>query len=69
MKFIDGASWLGAAVALVTLTACNPSTPPAAPRTNAPRDWSASHGKETGAPTTDTPKQQPSNQGGQATPR
>jgi hypothetical protein len=69
MKQMCARQWLGAGLALLALIACDRSTPVAAPRSNAPRDWSATHGKETGAPTPDTPKQQPPNQRGEATTR
>ena len=57
---------LAPAVALLALAACDttPPEPAAAPRWTAPRDWAAAHGKETGAPTPNTPKQQAANQGG-----
>ena len=57
---------IGPALALLALAACDGSTPAASPRSNAPRDWSATHGKETGGPTADTPTQHAPNQGGDA---
>jgi hypothetical protein len=60
---------LGAALALLSVMGCDtsvPNDPSAMPREKAPRDWAVSHGKETGAPTPDTPKQHAPNQGGDA---
>jgi len=65
-QHIRARGWLVPAVALLTLAACNDATPSASPRPSAPREWSATQGKETGAPTPGTPAQQAPNQGGEA---
>ena len=60
---------LAAVLAVLTLVRCDtssPTSPAASPRSSAPRDWALNHGKETGAPSPDMPRQHPPNQGGSA---
>jgi hypothetical protein len=60
---------LAAVLALLTLAGCDTSVPTdasALPRSAAPREWALDHAKETGAPSSTTPKQHAPNQGGDA---